>query len=79
MNLKERIHKEKTVLPLMLKGYSRSVAVAWYRETNEDLKNYADTYGEETIRGLHKRKYLCRSIERYGLLDGLHPVVSLQQ
>ena len=69
MNIRERFQKERVVLPLMLKGYSRSMAVAWYRETSNDEKNYAGKYDLETIRAIHKRKYLCSSIERYDLLN----------
>ena len=70
MNIKESFQKEKTVLPLMLKGYSRSMAVAWYRESGNDDRNYAGKYDLKTIRAIHKRKYLCNSIERYNLLSG---------
>jgi len=69
MSVRERFKKESVVLPLMLKGYSRSMASAWYRETNYDLERYKDTYGEAAIRALHKRKYLCQSINRYDLLN----------
>ena len=69
MNIKERFQKERVVLPLMLKGYSRSMAVAWYRETSNDERNYDQKYGLDTIRAVHKRKYLCSSIERYDLLN----------
>ena len=69
MNLKERIHKEKHVLPLMLQGYSRSMAVSWYAKTCADERYYAKKYDLETIRDVHKRKYLCSSIERYDLLN----------
>ena len=69
MNLKERIKKEKITIPLMLKGYSRTMANSWYGKTRYDLKINKNEFGTETIEYWHKKGYLCESIRRYKLLD----------
>ena len=68
MKLKQRIKKEKITLPLMLKGYSRTMANAWYGKTQYDLRRYKNEYGTDTIEHWHKKGYLCESIKRYDLL-----------
>lgn len=71
MKFKNRIRKECTVLPMMLRGYSRAMCNAWYKATRKDLRSYRSKYGTETIKAIHKKGYLCRSIQRYDLLN--HP------
>lgn len=68
MKLKQRIKKEKITLPLTLKGYSRTMANAWYGKTQYDLKLYKNEFGTDTIEHWHKKGYLCESIKRYDLL-----------
>lgn len=69
MKLKRRLRKELTVIPMMLKGYSRSMCNTWYKLTRRDLRRYKSKYSRETIQDFHKKGYLCRSISRYGLLE----------
>lgn len=69
MKLKQRIKKEKFTLPLMLKGYSRTMANAWYGKTRYDLRRYKNEYGTDAIEHWHKKGYLCSSIKRYNLID----------
>jgi hypothetical protein len=69
MNLKQRIKKEKITLPLVLKGYSRTVANAWYGKTLYDFKRYKNEFGSDAIEHWHKKGYLCESIKRYNLID----------
>ncbi len=71
MKLKRRIRKECTVLPMMLRGYSRAMCNSWYKATRSDLRKYRGMYDEDTIKALHKKGYLCRSVSRYDLLN--HP------
>lgn len=69
MNLKKRINKEKMTLPLMLKGYSRTMANTWYGKTQYDLRRYKNEFGTDAIEHWHKKGYLCESIRRYNLID----------
>ena len=69
MKLKRRIQKECTVVPMMLKGYSRAMCNSWYKATRSDLRKYRGMYSEDTIKAMHKKGYLCRSISRYDLLN----------
>ena len=69
MNLKQRIKKEKITLPLVLKGYSRTMANAWYGKTQYDLRRYKNEFGTDAIEHWHKKGYLCESIKRYNLID----------
>ena len=71
MKLKRRLRKEKAVLPMMLRGYSRAMCNSWYKATCSDLHKYKGVYDESTIKALHERGYLCRSVSRYDLLN--HP------
>lgn len=71
MKIRERIQKEKVLIPLMLKGYSRHAASAWYSATLRDLSQYKNTFGEKTLRALHKQGYLGSSKERYCLQPGV--------
>ena len=69
MKFKERIKKEKITLPLMLKGYSRTMANVWYGKVRYDLKSKKRKYGTELLDYWHKKGYLSSSIERYNLVN----------
>ncbi len=69
MKLMRRIRKESTVLPMMMRGYSRAMCNTWYKAMRSDLRNYRNKYDVETIKSLHKKGYLCRSVQRYDLLN----------
>ena len=69
MNIKERIKKEKMAIPLMLKGYSRTMAGNWFAKTQSDLRRYKNEFGTDAIKHWHKKGYLCESIRRYNLID----------
>lgn len=71
MNLKKRIRKERTVLPMMNQGYSRAMCNSWYKAIRRDFRIYRGKYDRETIKAFHEKGYLCRSISRYDLLN--HP------
>ena len=69
MNLKERIKKEESVLPLMQAGYSRTMANAWYGATSYDFRKNMAEFGPEALEYWHKKGYLASSIRRYNLID----------
>ena len=69
MKVKERLKKEKIVLPLMLKGYSRSIASNWYGLTQEDIRRNRSEFGSDALNHWHKKGYLASSIRRYDLID----------
>ena len=69
MNLTRRIRKEINVLPMMMRGYSRAVCNSWYKATCDDLRSYKDVYDKSTIKAIHEKGYLCRSISCYDLLN----------
>ena len=69
MNLTRRIRKEINVLPMMMRGYSRAVCNSWYKATCSDLRSYKDVYDKSTIKAIHEKGYLCRSISCYDLLN----------
>ena len=69
MNLKRRLRKEITVLPMMMQGYSRAMCNSWYKAVRKDRRNYREKYDKDTIKAIHEKGYLCRSISRYDLLN----------
>ncbi len=67
MKIRERIRMEKKKLPMMMKGYSRSMVNAWVRATQKDEKAYRKDYKRATIRAMHEKGYLMPSMKRYDL------------
>lgn len=68
MKLTRKIRREFALWPVMRRGYSRKMASAWYKRTSYDNRRYADVCGKKTLRDIHRRGYLYRSLERYDLL-----------
>ena len=69
MKVKERLKKERFVIPLMLKGYSRSMANTWYGKTQNDFRLYRREFGSDALEHWHNKGYLASSIKRYDLID----------
>ena len=69
MNVKERLKKERVVVPLMMKGYSRSMASSWYGKMQYDMKVNKNEFGSDALNYWHKKGYLGSSIKRYNLID----------
>ena len=69
MKLSERVKKEKFMMPIFKKGYSRKLAGIWVLRVEKDNKKYANKYTKKELDSVHNRGYLAKSIEKYDLLN----------
>ncbi len=66
---KNRLKRELEMNKVTSKGYSRNMANVWRKKTREDARLYKNVYPKDYIEDIHKRGYLCRSVERYDLFS----------
>ncbi|MDP8052292.1 sugar-transfer associated ATP-grasp domain-containing protein [Pasteurella atlantica] len=68
MRILRKVKKEYIILNICRKGYSRNLAIFWYKKCREDFKSYP-RYLRSTKERMHKKGYLARSIRKYNLLN----------
>lgn len=71
MNLSKRIKRERRLRPVIKAGFSRKMASLWDKKVRSDFRNYKGKYSEETLKKIHSKGYLARSISKYNLLSTL--------